>query len=160
GGFLRTPRAAGAGGGPGVVARPPPPPPFLAGGGRGLADKTPAGAHPGPPAPQGAVVCGRERGPGGHPPRPPAPARGGGPPVTPAEMPYDVGTGGLRVHPIYDTGDYPALLETALAAIDYEGFRREQAGPHPPAPLSQAWERGRARTPGSSSPPPPGLGEG
>jgi len=31
--------------------------------------------------------------------------------ITPAEMPYDVGTGGLAVHTIYDTGDYPALLE-------------------------------------------------
>ncbi len=47
--------------------------------------------------------------------------------ITPAEMPYDVGTGGLAVHTVYDTGDYPALLDAALAAIDYAGFRRQQA---------------------------------
>ena len=47
--------------------------------------------------------------------------------ISPAEMPYDVGTGGLAVPTVYDSGDYPALLDTALAAIDYAGFRRGQA---------------------------------
>ncbi|HLI27427.1 MAG TPA: xanthine dehydrogenase family protein molybdopterin-binding subunit [Chloroflexota bacterium] len=47
--------------------------------------------------------------------------------ITPAEMPYDVGTGGLAVHTVYDSGDYPALLDTALQAIDYAGFRARQA---------------------------------
>jgi carbon-monoxide dehydrogenase large subunit/6-hydroxypseudooxynicotine dehydrogenase subunit gamma len=46
--------------------------------------------------------------------------------ITAAEMPYNVGTGGLAVPTVYDSGDYPALLETALAAIDYAGFRRGQ----------------------------------
>jgi carbon-monoxide dehydrogenase large subunit len=47
--------------------------------------------------------------------------------IRPAEMPYTVGTGGLAVPTVYDSGDYPALLDTALAAIDYAGFRRGQA---------------------------------
>lgn len=47
--------------------------------------------------------------------------------ITPAEMPYDVGTVGLGSRTRYDSGDYGQLLDTALAAIDYEGARRRQA---------------------------------
>jgi carbon-monoxide dehydrogenase large subunit len=47
--------------------------------------------------------------------------------VTAAEMPYDVGTVGLGIPTRYDSGDYPRLLETALAAIDYPAARRRQA---------------------------------
>ncbi len=46
--------------------------------------------------------------------------------IQPSEMPYDVGTGGLAVPTVYDTGDYPALLETALRAIDVAVARRQQ----------------------------------
>jgi carbon-monoxide dehydrogenase large subunit/6-hydroxypseudooxynicotine dehydrogenase subunit gamma len=46
--------------------------------------------------------------------------------ITVAEMPYDVGTVGLGVRTIYDSGDYRGLLETALSAIEYEQFRRTQ----------------------------------
>jgi carbon-monoxide dehydrogenase large subunit len=46
--------------------------------------------------------------------------------IAPNEMPYDVGTVGLGVRTIYDSGDYGALLETALAAIEYPQFRRVQ----------------------------------
>src|SRR5438445_4483499 len=46
--------------------------------------------------------------------------------ITAAEMPYDVGTVGLGVRTIYDSGDYRGLLETALSAIEYEQFRRMQ----------------------------------
>jgi len=42
--------------------------------------------------------------------------------VGPAQMPYAAATG----HP-YESGDYPAALETALAAFDYKGARAEQA---------------------------------
>jgi carbon-monoxide dehydrogenase large subunit len=42
--------------------------------------------------------------------------------VTPAQMPYTAVTG----HP-YESGDYPAALETALAAFDYRRARAEQA---------------------------------
>ena len=47
--------------------------------------------------------------------------------IGPAELPFDRGTAGLGVRTVYDTGDYPALLETALEAIDYAGFRACQA---------------------------------
>jgi carbon-monoxide dehydrogenase large subunit len=47
--------------------------------------------------------------------------------IEPVELPYDRGTSGLGVRTIYDTGDYPALLRTALEAIDYAGFRARQA---------------------------------
>src|SRR5690606_27386753 len=43
--------------------------------------------------------------------------------ITPEELPYDVGTLGLGVPTICDSGDYPALLETALQAIHYEETR-------------------------------------
>ena len=42
--------------------------------------------------------------------------------VTPAQMPYAAATG----HP-YESGDYPAALEAALAAFDYKRARAEQA---------------------------------
>jgi carbon-monoxide dehydrogenase large subunit len=42
--------------------------------------------------------------------------------VTPAQMPYLAATG----HP-YESGDYPAALEAALAAFDYAGSREEQS---------------------------------
>lgn len=42
--------------------------------------------------------------------------------VTPAQMPYTAVTG----HP-YESGDYPAALEAALAAFDYRRARAEQA---------------------------------
>lgn len=44
------------------------------------------------------------------------------------EMPYDMGIpyrDGVPV--VYDSGDYPAQLEWALAAIDYDDFRQRQA---------------------------------
>src|SRR5437588_5602724 len=40
----------------------------------------------------------------------------------PDELPYVTVTGQR-----YDSGDYPEALERALAAIDYDGFRRRQA---------------------------------
>ena len=46
--------------------------------------------------------------------------------IAPTELPYDRGTSGLGVRTIYDTGDYPALLDTALEAIDYTRFRTSQ----------------------------------
>lgn len=42
--------------------------------------------------------------------------------VRPDEMPYETPTGALL-----DGGDYPRALELALARVDYEGLRREQA---------------------------------
>jgi carbon-monoxide dehydrogenase large subunit len=42
--------------------------------------------------------------------------------VTPGQMPYTAATG----HP-YESGDYPAALEMALAAFDYKRARAEQA---------------------------------
>jgi aerobic carbon-monoxide dehydrogenase large subunit len=42
--------------------------------------------------------------------------------ITPAQMPYTAATG----HP-YESGDYPAALEVALSAFDYERARAEQA---------------------------------
>jgi carbon-monoxide dehydrogenase large subunit/6-hydroxypseudooxynicotine dehydrogenase subunit gamma len=47
--------------------------------------------------------------------------------VAPTELPFDRGTSGLGVPTVYDTGDYPALLDTALQAIDYTAFRSYQA---------------------------------
>jgi len=47
--------------------------------------------------------------------------------VTAAEMPYDVGITYRDGQPqVYDSGDYPACLEQALALIDYDALRREQ----------------------------------
>ncbi len=42
--------------------------------------------------------------------------------LRPADMPYHTPTGGL-----YDSGDYPAAFDKALALADYEGLRKEQA---------------------------------
>ncbi len=42
--------------------------------------------------------------------------------IRPDQMPYDTPTGGR-----YDEADYPADLESALAAFDYEGWRQTQA---------------------------------
>lgn len=47
--------------------------------------------------------------------------------IRPDALPYDTG---LRAHGpgpvIYDSGDYPACLETAVEAIDLDGFRERQ----------------------------------
>ncbi|MBI4489790.1 MAG: xanthine dehydrogenase family protein, partial [Deltaproteobacteria bacterium] len=42
--------------------------------------------------------------------------------IQPGEMPYETPSGN-----IYDSGDYPALLEKALERIGYEKFREEQS---------------------------------
>ena len=45
------------------------------------------------------------------------------------EMPYDVGLLYRDGNPlVYDSGDFPAALEAALDAADYDGLRKEQAG--------------------------------
>jgi carbon-monoxide dehydrogenase large subunit len=47
--------------------------------------------------------------------------------IGPEQMPYDVGITFRDGRPVvYDSGDYPACLEGALAAADYAGFRRRQ----------------------------------
>src|SRR5437870_3949363 len=44
------------------------------------------------------------------------------------ELPYDLGMPYRDGNPlVYDTGDFPAALEQALAAAGYDAFRREQA---------------------------------
>ena len=44
------------------------------------------------------------------------------------ELPYDVGLLYRDGHPlVYDSGDFPAALEAALDAVDYDAFRKEQA---------------------------------
>jgi aerobic carbon-monoxide dehydrogenase large subunit len=44
------------------------------------------------------------------------------------EMPWDLGMPYRDGNPlVYDTGDFPATLEAALKAADYDAFRREQA---------------------------------
>ena len=47
--------------------------------------------------------------------------------VAPSEMPYDVGGASLSQRTVYDCGDYASALDHALAAIDHEGARKEQA---------------------------------
>src|SRR5262249_24884023 len=42
--------------------------------------------------------------------------------IQPNEFPYDTPSGQT-----YDSGDYPEMLRKALAAVDYENLRREQA---------------------------------
>jgi carbon-monoxide dehydrogenase large subunit len=43
------------------------------------------------------------------------------------ELPWDLGMPYRDGNPlVYDTGDFPAALEAALKAADYDGFRREQ----------------------------------
>ena len=47
--------------------------------------------------------------------------------ITPEEMPYDTGIDSrVMPHTIYDSGDYPAALEAALDAIDYQGIKHLQ----------------------------------
>jgi len=47
--------------------------------------------------------------------------------VRPDELPYDVGLLYRDGQPlVYDSGDFPAALEAALRAVDYDGVRREQ----------------------------------
>jgi aerobic carbon-monoxide dehydrogenase large subunit len=47
--------------------------------------------------------------------------------VTPAEMPYDTRYPRGDATVVYDGGDYPALLDAALAAIGHDDVRRRQA---------------------------------
>jgi carbon-monoxide dehydrogenase large subunit len=47
--------------------------------------------------------------------------------VRPDELPYDVGLLYRDGQPlVYDSADFPAALEAALGAVDYDGVRREQ----------------------------------
>jgi len=45
--------------------------------------------------------------------------------IRPEEMPYDIGTVSFGVNTVYDSGDFPALLEALLARLDYEAARAE-----------------------------------
>jgi carbon-monoxide dehydrogenase large subunit len=47
--------------------------------------------------------------------------------IRPADMPYDVGTRSFGVNTVYDSGDFPALLDELLRRFDYAGARAEQA---------------------------------
>ncbi|PYN23090.1 MAG: hypothetical protein DMD99_14855, partial [Candidatus Rokuibacteriota bacterium] len=48
--------------------------------------------------------------------------------IRPDELPYDFGMPYRDGNPlVYDTGDFPAALEQALAAAGYREFRAEQA---------------------------------
>ncbi len=48
--------------------------------------------------------------------------------IRPDELPYDLRMPYRDGNPlVYDTGDFPAALESALAAADYDAFRKEQA---------------------------------
>ena len=47
--------------------------------------------------------------------------------IPPDEMPYEVGGASLNQRIVYDCGDYASALDKALAALDYEAARREQA---------------------------------
>jgi len=42
------------------------------------------------------------------------------------EMPYDIGTVSFGVNTVYDSGDFPGLLDTLLTRLDYAGARAEQ----------------------------------
>lgn len=46
--------------------------------------------------------------------------------VAPGELPYDTGIVSGRGRLVYDSGDYPACQATALAKLDYAGWREEQ----------------------------------
>jgi carbon-monoxide dehydrogenase large subunit len=47
--------------------------------------------------------------------------------IRPEELPFDFGMPYRDGNPlVYDSGDFPAVLEAALRAADYERFRREQ----------------------------------
>src|SRR5262245_36927219 len=45
--------------------------------------------------------------------------------IRPDEMPYDIGTV-FGVNTVYDSGDFPGLLDALLKRLDYEGARAEQ----------------------------------
>lgn len=47
--------------------------------------------------------------------------------IRPDEMPYDMHTTTLGVDVVYDSGDYPRLLERTLAAAGYPALRAQQA---------------------------------
>jgi aerobic carbon-monoxide dehydrogenase large subunit len=48
--------------------------------------------------------------------------------IRPEELPYDLGIPYRDGNPlVYDSGDFPATLEAALTAADYDGFRAKQA---------------------------------
>ena len=48
--------------------------------------------------------------------------------IRPEELPYDLGIPYRDGNPlVYDSGDFPATLEAALTAADYDRFRTEQA---------------------------------
>jgi len=42
------------------------------------------------------------------------------------EMPYDIGTVSFGVNTVYDSGDFPGLLDKLLTRLDYAGARAEQ----------------------------------
>src|SRR5215470_8169099 len=46
--------------------------------------------------------------------------------IRPDEMPYDIGTVSFGVNTVYDSGDFPGLLDALLKRLDYEGARAEQ----------------------------------
>jgi carbon-monoxide dehydrogenase large subunit len=46
--------------------------------------------------------------------------------IRPDEMPYDIGTVSFGVNTVYDSGDFPGLLDTLLTRLDYAGARAEQ----------------------------------
>ena len=47
--------------------------------------------------------------------------------IQPSQMPYDTGYKRMGTRPVvYDGGDYPQLLQSALAAIDYDQARKRQ----------------------------------
>jgi len=48
--------------------------------------------------------------------------------VQPGEMPYSVGTSVLNHPIIYDSGDYPRLMQKAMEASGYACLRKEQGG--------------------------------
>lgn len=51
--------------------------------------------------------------------------------VRPEEMPFDTGYPSGRGTVVYDSGDYPALLEAAKDAVGYDEVRSGQAEPRP-----------------------------
>src|SRR5439155_1504380 len=61
------------------------------------------------------------------------------------ELPYDPGMPYRDGNPlVYDTGDFPAVLEQALAAAGYDAFRRQQARPRVRPRLATEGARSRA----------------
>jgi aerobic carbon-monoxide dehydrogenase large subunit len=51
--------------------------------------------------------------------------------IQPSEMPYEVGGASLNQRTVYDCGDYRSALDQALAAVDVERARAEQAEARP-----------------------------